>query len=94
MNVLYLNLKKKYFDQILHGTKKYEYREVKKFFIKRLQGKNYDFVKFSNGYSKNAPYFYVKYLGYEIVTRKFEITGQTIPCFKIKLGQVQKDLPF
>jgi len=57
MNVLYLNLKKKYFDQILQGTKKYEYREVKEFFIKRLQGKNYDFVKFSNGYSKNAPYF-------------------------------------
>jgi hypothetical protein len=34
--ILYLTLKKEWFDQILAGTKTSEYREYKKFWIKRL----------------------------------------------------------
>lgn len=88
MKILHLNLKKKYFEQILSGEKKFEYREIKKYWIKRLQKKKYDLIEFKNGYSKDARKFYVEYLGYEIQTRKFEITGQNINVYAIKLGNI------
>ena len=37
---LHLNLKKQYFDAILSGEKKEEYRLVKEFWLKRLINKN------------------------------------------------------
>lgn len=36
MKVLHLTLKKKFFDQILSGIKKQEYREIKPYWIVRL----------------------------------------------------------
>lgn len=36
MRVLHLNLKKKWFDMILSGEKKEEYREIKPYWISRL----------------------------------------------------------
>lgn len=36
MKTLHLNLKKKWFDMILSGEKKEEYREVKEFWVSRL----------------------------------------------------------
>jgi len=36
MKTLHLNLKKKWFDMILSGEKKQEYREIKKYWINRL----------------------------------------------------------
>lgn len=43
MNVLTLRIKKKYFDQILDGSKKYEYRADKPFYSK-LETTNYTHV--------------------------------------------------
>ena len=56
---LHLTLKKKWFDMILSGEKKHEYRELKPYWINRLAGNNDDCIQpsviiFRNGYSKNA----------------------------------------
>ncbi len=49
---LILNLKKTYFDQIKSGEKKYEYREIKPYWTKRL-GKKYRYIQIRLGYPKN-----------------------------------------
>lgn len=38
MKILHLTLKKKWFDMILSGKKKEEYREVKEYWMKRIAG--------------------------------------------------------
>jgi len=59
--ILHLTLKKQYFDEILIGTKKFEYREIKEYWTKRLFNENkvkdYDIIYFSNGYSKGCRNF-------------------------------------
>lgn len=40
---------------IASGTKKEEYREIKEYWISRLEGKSFTHVIFRNGYAKNAP---------------------------------------
>jgi len=40
MEILHLNLKKKWFDMIASGEKKEEYREMKKYWIKRMTNIN------------------------------------------------------
>ena len=42
MNILHLTLTKNWFDLILSGEKKEEYREIKPYWEKRLNGKTYD----------------------------------------------------
>ena len=60
-NILYLPLKKKWFDMIVSGIKKEEYREINDYWTKRLvetEGnlidgftfKQYDFIEFTLGY--------------------------------------------
>ena len=58
-NRLYLSLYKKWFDEILTGKKKIEYREIKPFYD-RLLSKNYTEVKFINGYGNTRPYIIVR----------------------------------
>ena len=60
MKYLHLTLKKNWFDLILSGEKKEEYREIKPYWEKRLMGKTYDKVIFRNGYANNAPQFTIK----------------------------------
>lgn len=59
MKVLYLTLKKKWFDMILSGEKKEEYREIKLYWYRRFLRK-YNIIRFKNGYKKKAPYFFIK----------------------------------
>lgn len=54
LRVLHLTLKKKWFDMIASGEKREEYRELKPYWHKRLN-KQYDAIRFRNGYSKNSP---------------------------------------
>ncbi|WP_373033880.1 ASCH domain-containing protein [Sulfurovum sp.] len=54
MRVLHLTLKKKWFDMILSGEKKEEYREIKQYWDKRLN-RTFDAVCFSNGYANDSP---------------------------------------
>jgi hypothetical protein len=63
MRILHLTLKKQYFDEIIAGEKKEEYREIKPYWAKRLEGKTFDEILFKHGYSKNAPRMRVEWLG-------------------------------
>ena len=64
-NILVLTLKKKWFDMIASGEKREEYREIKSYWEKRLSDwmsngyflkhKDFDIVRFKNGYAKDAP---------------------------------------
>lgn len=54
--VLYLSVKKKWFDQMLDGSKTEEYRLVTPYWEKRLVDSEYDYIVISNGYPKKADY--------------------------------------
>ena len=75
--VLHLNLFRKYFDQIAEGTKTIEYRDKTDYLKKRIENREYDVIKFRNGYSKNAPTMLVEYGGYTI--------GEE---YELKLGKI------
>lgn len=79
--ILHLTLKKKWFDMILRGEKKEEYREIKMYWATRLTGgfpstygidtvhpdfKDFDTIEFKNGYSKDAPVMKVECKGMRI----------------------------
>ena len=64
--ILHLNLYKKYFDEIANGTKTIEYRDKTDYWKKRIENKEYDVIKFRNGYAKNAPTMLVEYKGYSV----------------------------
>ena len=64
--MLTLPIKKKWFDMILSGEKKEEYREIKPYYTTRFQhlwqgsligGKAERKITFRNGYSSNSPSF-------------------------------------
>lgn len=52
MKVLYLPLKKKWFDQIKSGSKLLEYRVRNDYWKKRLEGKSFDKIILTLGYPK------------------------------------------
>lgn len=61
--ILHLTLKKRWFDMILSGEKKEEYREIKPYWQKRLSGNYPDVIVFKNGYAKDAPTITIQCLG-------------------------------
>ena len=75
--ILHLNLYRKYFDAIVNGTKVFEYRQKTDYWKKRIEGREYDIIKFRNGYAKDAPTMLVEYKGYNI--------GKE---YELKLGKV------
>ena len=77
MKILHLNLYRKYFDQIAEGTKTIEFRDRTDYWKKRLVNREYDVIKFRNGYATNAPTMLVEYGGYDITDR-----------YEIKLGKI------
>ena len=52
MKILHLNLKRKYFDEIKSGKKKYEFRKLTPYWDKRLVGRSYDKILIKLGYPK------------------------------------------
>lgn len=96
--ILHLTLKKKWFDMILSGIKKEEYREIKPYWIKRLVAnpllsgivyKRFTHVTFKNGYNKNSREILVEVE--DIRTSKGRIEwGATegVKCFVIELGKI------
>ena len=75
--VLHLNLYRKYFDAIANGTKTIEYRDKTDYWKRRIEGREYDIIKFRNGYATDAPTMLVEYNGYDITDR-----------YEIKLGKI------
>ena len=95
MKTLHLTLKKKWFDMILSGEKKEEYREVKDYWCNRLEWVPsreiiiYHVIKFRNGYSKNAPELTIECLGIERGKAKPEWSDNWQgEVFVIKLGKI------
>ncbi|MBT3642746.1 ASCH domain-containing protein [archaeon] len=79
--ILHLTLHKEFFKQILNGTKKIEYREIKPYWTKRLFNADnkpieYSKIIFKNGYAKDCPIMEVEFKGirkkedYEILLGK------------------------
>lgn len=69
---LHLSLYKKWFDEILKGSKKIEYRDIKPYYDKLLS-KEYDEVKFVNGYGNNRPYLVANIVKIIKGTKYYEI---------------------
>ena|ERR1700751_2771776 len=94
--ILHLTLTKKWFDMILSGEKKEEYREIKPYWEKRFiknewEIKTFYFKKiiFRNGYSKNAPQITVECECIEIGKCKADWSyGSIEDHFVIKLGEI------
>ena len=61
---LHLTLSKLPFDVMVTGEKTEEFRKNSQWIRSRLIGKDYDFVKFTNGYGKDKPYFICQYKDY------------------------------
>lgn len=81
--ILHLTLKKIPFDQIAKRIKKEEYREIKRYWVRRLYNKHFyvrtfDEVHFRNGYRKDSPFMRVEFKG----------TIQRKDKFVIKLGKI------
>ena len=100
MRVLHLTLKKKWFDMILAGEKKEEYRELKKYWHRRficsvmskedediISYKEFDYVIFKNGYQKNSPTASFKFEGIAVGTGRVEWGAPNNLCYIIKLGK-------
>lgn len=95
---LHLTLKKKWFDMILSGEKKFEYRELKPYWRKRfvIEGthppitvSNFDHILFRNGYSNQSPKMIVELNGISIGFGKPEIGGDPNNLqFVLSLGEV------
>lgn len=64
--MLVLPIKKKWFDMILLGEKKEEYREIKPYYVSRFSklfcsyGWDKQKIMFRNGYGKDSPSFIAK----------------------------------
>lgn len=91
MKILHLKLKKKWFDMIVSGVKKEEYREIKPYWDKRLN-KSFDIVRFKNGYAEDSPTMDIELI--EIITGqgKTEWGGSNKEVYILKLGKIIKSL--
>lgn len=64
MKTLHLNLHAKWFDMILAGIKKEEYRQIKPYWnLRLLAGEPFDTITFSNGFAKNRRQFVIEFKG-------------------------------
>lgn len=85
--ILRMTLNKKWFDMILSGEKKEEYRDIKRYWIQRLCDevehemnygnwagifKKFDYIEFSNGYSPKSRKMVIEFKGIEIGSGKTE----------------------
>jgi len=66
IKTLHLTLSKKPFEVMLSGEKQIEIRNPSDWIKSRLKKKDYDVVKFVNGYGSDRPYFITEYKGYYI----------------------------
>ena len=58
-----MTLQRKFFAAIAAGHKRTEYREQKPYWRTRLEGRHYEFIKFRNGYTADAPEMMVEFKG-------------------------------
>ncbi len=71
-----------FFAQIAAEEKHVEYRKRTPYWKTRLEGREYDFVQFRNGYASKAPEMQVEFLG----VKKIQKWGE--PHYAIQLGRI------
>lgn len=92
--ILSLPINKKWFDLILSGEKKEEYREIKPHWTSRIIDKkiggfnDFQYVNFRNGYNPKSPFMVVECKGIEIGIGKLEWGGTNEEVYIIKLGKI------
>ena len=64
--ILHLTLSKMPFDVMVTGEKTTEYRNNSRWILSRLKGKEYDFIKFINGYGNHRPFFIARFRGWDV----------------------------
>ncbi len=88
--ILHLTLKKKWFDMILSGEKKEEYREIKPYWDKRLN-KSYSHIIFTNGYGKDKPNFKIELKGIFKTIGLAEWGAESeVVYYVLKLGKIKE----
>lgn len=86
--ILHLTLKKVWFELIRDGIKIEEYREIKPYWTRRLDGKEFDFVVFRNGYGRDVPTIKVELKAISIGRPFPPWTESPDQCYILKLGKV------
>lgn len=98
---LSLTLNKEWFDIMVTGEKVHEFRRPSEWIKSRLytpegKAKEYDLVKFVNGYGKKSPYFICEYKGFQFAKWDHDVMygEKKVNVLKgdvvIKLGQIIK----
>jgi hypothetical protein len=62
-NILHLTLRREPFAAIAAKRKHVGYREQQPYERRRLEGRNFDVIKFRNGYSTKAPEMLIEFRG-------------------------------
>ncbi|MCP3683561.1 MAG: hypothetical protein GY861_12810 [bacterium] len=100
MNILHLNLKRKWFDLIASGEKHIEYRELKDYWTERLackwplggQYKKFDEIHFKNGMKRKdgteAPFMRVKHINTVCLPTINPMTDKFEWMYLIYLGEI------
>lgn len=63
--ILYLTLKKPQFQVTVSGEKSSEFRKPSQWILSRVLNKEYDLVKFTNGYGSDKPYFICEFISWK-----------------------------
>lgn len=90
---LKLTLKAEPFEVMISGEKIAEYRKPSAWIMSRLYNKDgsekeYDFVKFTNGYNSDSPSFLAIYCGFEIVEQNQIITYSNGLVVNVEKGDI------
>ncbi len=83
MPVLSLILTHRWYDKIASGEKRYEYREIKPFWTKRLFAKDYAVVRFHRGYTATTMEF--ELVEIDVTTEQNDLNMPR--CYRLTLGQ-------
>ena len=91
-NTLYLIVYKEVMERIFSGEKTIEYRECTKYWKKRIEDKEYRFMRITNGYGNDTrPYIVMEYKPIGIVERDNK-PHYAIKCDKSKWIEFRKEI--
>ena len=91
---LTLTLTRDWFLLMVQGFKTLDYRKGSPYYQRLLENRDYDFVKFKNGYSKDKPYFITEFRGVSKAKSSYIINCFDLPIsvqrgdYIISLGKI------